>query len=123
MRHTKITIFIAVTALSAFLLAWSFTPLAGGETRDAGAPNIQTETTSAPAPANVVVPRFNSSLANAGEDAAAIQAARVVLQRAFDTGNFEMMSSARQNALLLQARVRYDGFVVKEMGALPAASN
>ena len=33
MRHTKITVFIALTAVFTFFLALSFTPPAGGETQ------------------------------------------------------------------------------------------
>ena len=57
MRHTKITAFIALTAVSAFLLVLSFTPPAGGETHSAAvsAP-ADVQTTSAPLPQRMTFP-------------------------------------------------------------------
>jgi hypothetical protein len=47
-------------------------------------------------------------------DKTALEAARAVLKSALDSGKFEQMSSAKQQALLLQARQKLDNGVLKD---------
>ena len=119
MRYTKITALIALTAVTAFWLVLGFSPLAGGETHRATTRN--TQTTGVPTSADNLVPvAYGFGADGTYEDWAALQDARAVLQNAIESGNFEFMSSAKQMALQLLARMRYENGVLKEM-ALPAA--
>ena len=56
MRHTKITAFIALTAVSAFLLVLSFTPPAGGETHAAAASARRSRRSELPLPQRTTFP-------------------------------------------------------------------
>ena len=82
----------------------------------------------------VARPLFRSSAASASPgqkgvapgktdvDGAALEAAQAALRNAIDSGNFELMSSAKQTAMLAQARMRLEGGVLKPMDALPTAT-
>ncbi len=116
MRYTKITALIALTAATAFWLILGFSRTAGSEAHrvSAGIPDSSNN--------NLGSVANGFSPTGSYQDLMALQEARAALRNAVESGNFELMSSAKQMALQLLAQMRYEGGVLKESPAAPATS-